>query len=100
MLALSADRETKHSGIVWASVPINGDGNHAVVEGILRAYDPTEFLMEPDSSEPTIKLLWDSKAIPGDTFHYDKFCPPVVANGKVYVTSYEGCVDVYGPGKP
>jgi outer membrane protein assembly factor BamB len=100
MLALSADRETKHSGIVWASVPINGDGNHAVVEGILRAYDATEFLTEPDSSDPTIKLLWDSKAIPGNTFHYDKFCPPVVANGKVYVATYDGRVDVYGPGKP
>jgi hypothetical protein len=96
MLALSADRDAKHTGIVWASVPINGDGNHFVVEGILRAYDASEFAADPNSSDPVIKLLWDSKSIAGNTFNYNKFCPPVVANGKVYMATYDGRVDVYG----
>ncbi len=100
MLALSADRETKHTGIVWATVPLSGDENHAIVEGILRAYDATEFSTDPGSSDPVIKLLWDSKNIPGNTFLYDKFCPPVIANGKVYVATYNGRIDVYGLGKP
>lgn len=98
MLALSANREAQHTGIVWATAPINGDGNRFVVEGILRAYDASTFVTESGVPDPVIKLLWDSKQIPGNTFLYDKFYPPVVANGKVYVTTYSGRVDVYGLG--
>jgi len=95
MITLSANGRTKHTGIVWASVPIHGDGNRHIVEGILRAYDASEFVVNPDNSK-SIKLLWDSKQIVGNTFNYNKFCPPVVANGKVYCTTYDGRVDVYG----
>jgi outer membrane protein assembly factor BamB len=102
LLTLSADGATKGTGIVWATVPLkgltdgqdnNGDANKRVVEGILYAYDATDFQARPNW---TLKLLWDSKRIPGNTFRMSKFCPPVVANGKVYVTTYDGRVDVYG----
>jgi outer membrane protein assembly factor BamB len=99
MLSLSANGTIKHSGIVWTTAPIDRDGNRFVAEGILRAYDASEFTSSPNSTDPVINLLWDSKRIPGNTFDYDKFCPPVVANGKVYVTTYDGRVDVYGLGK-
>jgi outer membrane protein assembly factor BamB len=97
MLALSANGQTMHSGVVWATAPIDGDGNRFVVSGILRAYDATEFATDPSTSDPLLKLLWDSSLVP---FKYNKFCPPVVANGKVYVATYDGRVDVYGPGMP
>ena len=31
--------KTANTGIVWATVPLQGDANKFVVEGILRAYD-------------------------------------------------------------
>jgi hypothetical protein len=95
MLTLSANGTNPHTGIVWSAGPLNGDANKHVVEGVLRAYDATEFGTNPDGSR-YLKLLWDSKRLPG-TFNHDKFCPPVVWGGKVYVTTYDGRVDVYGP---
>ena len=93
MLALSANARTVHTGVVWATVPINGDGNKNAVAGIVRAYDATHFQnTQPDK---TIPLLWDSQRV-GVNFTYAKFCPPVVANGKLYVPTYDGRVDVYG----
>jgi hypothetical protein len=38
-----------------------------------------------------MKLLWSATG-----FNYSKFCPPVVINGKLYVATYDGRVDVYG----
>jgi outer membrane protein assembly factor BamB len=104
LLTLSANGPAPHSGVVWATVPLkgltdgkdnNGDANQHVVEGILYAYDATDFGTCAGGSR-SLKLLWDSKRT-GVTFHFDKFCPPVVANGKVYVATYDGRVDVYGP---
>jgi hypothetical protein len=103
LLCLSANAQQPHTGIVWALAPINGDANSGwvagqylhVVEGILRAYDATQFDTNPDGSK-TLRLLWDSKRIPGNTFSHNKFGVPVVANGKVYVPTYDGRVDVYG----
>jgi outer membrane protein assembly factor BamB len=107
MLTLSADGTNPGTGVVWATVPLkgnrapgpngdNGDANAHVVEGILFAYDATSFGTNGDGSK-FLKLLWNSHQIAGNTFSFSKFCPPVVANGKVYVTTYDGRVDVYGP---
>lgn len=94
MLTLSAHPTNPHSGLVWATVPINGDGNRRVVDGIMRVYDATDFEPVPNE-DARLKLLWDTRRVPVD-FKYNKFCPPLVANGKVYVTTYEGRIDVYG----
>ena len=96
MLTLSANGATPHTGVVWAAAPIHGDANRHVVEGILRAYDATQFVTNPDGSK-TLKLLWDSKRLAGNRYNHCKFCPPVVWNGKVYMATYDGRVDVYGP---
>ena len=39
MLSVSADANAAGSGIVWASLPLQGDANQGVVPGILRAFD-------------------------------------------------------------
>lgn len=95
--AITCNGVKPDTGIVWATAPINGDANKHVVEGILRAYDATALdpISNPDGT-PRLKLLWDSKHIPNNTFHHCKFCPPVVADGKVFVPTYDGRVDVYG----
>lgn len=97
MLALSADGEKPETGIVWALAPILHDANAAPVEGILRAYDANQFdpVLNTDGTN-RLKLLWDSKHIPNNTFTHCKFCPPVIADGKIFVPTYDGRVDVYG----
>ena len=95
MLCVSGNAQQPHSAIVWALAPITGDANSGIVEGILRAYDATQFDTNADGSK-TLRLLWDSKRIPGNTFSHNKFGVPVVANEKVYVPTYDGRVDVYG----
>jgi outer membrane protein assembly factor BamB len=98
---VSSDGTQPDSGIIWATAPISGDANRHVVEGILRAYDATN--LDPVNNTdgtPRLKLLWDSKHIPNNTFHFSKFCPPVVADGRVIVATYGGQVDVYTPAHP
>jgi outer membrane protein assembly factor BamB len=97
-LTLSANGNQKSTGIVWTTAPIDGDANHEVVEGIVRAYDAAT-LDANNNTDGTqrLKLLWTSKMIPGSTFRFSKFCPPFVADGKLFVTTYVGRIDVYGP---
>jgi outer membrane protein assembly factor BamB len=95
-LAVTSNGSTQNTGIVWAIAPKAGDANRFVVEGILRAYDASS--LDPNANadgSPRLKLLWDSTHIPGNTFKFSKFCPPVVADGNVFVPTYEGRVDVY-----
>jgi hypothetical protein len=96
MLALSSNGKTPNTGIVWALAPVDEDANHAVVEGIARAYDATNLDVTPiDPQTPKLKLLWDSKHGAGITFNHSKFCTPVVADGKLFVPTYDGRVDLY-----
>jgi outer membrane protein assembly factor BamB len=97
ILTVSSNGTTPNTGIVWATVPLQGDANKFVVEGILRAYDASNLdpVMNADGTA-RLKLLWDSKHIPGNVFNFSKFCPPVVADGQVFVPTYDGRVDVYG----
>jgi hypothetical protein len=92
MLTLSADGAQPHTGILWATIPY-GDANTAVAWGRLLAYDATQFGTFPDNSKQ-LRVLWDSQA-EGLPFRYNKFTPPVVANGRVLVATYDGHVDVY-----
>ncbi len=95
-LAVTSNGATPNTGIIWATTPISQDANKHVVEGILRAYDATKLDPQPNADgTPRLKLLWDSKHIPGNTFSFSKFCPPVVADGRVLVPTYDGRVDVY-----
>ena len=93
MLTLSANGAQPHTGIVWATVPYL-DANRVVSQGRLLAYDATQFGVFADGSRQ-LRVLWDSEAT-GVPFTYNKFNLPVVANGRVYVPTYDGHVDVYG----
>ena len=108
MITLSSDGGK--NGIVWGSVPVkghwngrddNGNANQELVEGVLRAYDATAFDGANANGNPKMKLLWQStmpgNPQPADTrYTYNKFCPPVVADGKVLLATYDGRVLVYG----
>lgn len=101
MLGLSANGKAPNTAILWASFPPHGDANAAVVPGTLAAYDATNFLTKPDGSR-VIREIWNSDTSPGDQLdRYAKFTPPMVANGRVYLSSYgaqddRGSVLVYG----
>ena len=88
MLSVSADANAAGSGIVWASLPLQGDANQGVVPGILRAFD----------AENVGRELWNShqNAARDDVGNFAKFCPPTVADGKVYLGTFSGKLNVYG----
>ncbi|HTR38778.1 MAG TPA: hypothetical protein VMH80_22885 [Bryobacteraceae bacterium] len=92
MLSVSSDGT--NNGIVWALAPVDGNANKNVVKGIARAYDATAFDGSNADGTAKLKLLWDSDKA-GVTFNFSKFCTPMVADGKLYVATYDGRVDVY-----
>jgi hypothetical protein len=88
VLALSASGTTAGSGIVWASIPINQNADHGVVNGMLRAFDAGDLTKE----------LWNSQqnSSRDSTGTWPKFSAPLVINGKVYVGSFSNKISVYG----
>jgi hypothetical protein len=92
MLSVSSNGNSAGTGILWASHPINGDANNAVVPGILQAFDATDISHE----------LWNSNlsGIRDSVGKFAKFVPPTVANGKVYLASFSGKLMVYGMNAP
>ena len=94
VLTLSANGGTPGTGIVWASMPANADGNDGVHAGILRAFNADDLTQE----------VWDSGHNSADNMgNWPKFSAPLIANGRVYVGSYSSdgllaSVSVYGVG--
>jgi outer membrane protein assembly factor BamB len=89
---LSSSSMGNQGGIIWTTAPLNGDANQAVVPGAFRAYDASDFGpsdRNPDGV-PKLKKIFEKTG-----FMYSKFCPPVVADGRVIVPTYQGRVDVY-----
>jgi outer membrane protein assembly factor BamB len=117
MLSLSSNGST--GGVIWATVPLKGcwqgrlnegDAHEEFVEGIAYAYDANEF--RQDGGLNTLKLLWSNKNSPNteepkscesaetideSRFTYNKFCPPVVADGKLFITTGDGRLLVFQP---
>lgn len=82
-MTLSANGTNDGSGIVWVNMPYSDNANHQVVRGILRAFD---------ASDVSKGEIWDSQSTgrQNDSLgQFAKFCPPVVANGKVYVATFQ-----------
>jgi len=91
ILALSANRSERKSGIVWAATyDAQGDSEgalHALRPGILRAY-----------AADTLATLWNSEQKPerDRLGTFAKFSPPTVANGRVYMATFSNRIAVYG----
>jgi hypothetical protein len=88
VLTLSANGDTPGTGIVWSSMPLNANGDHGTVDGVLRAFDADDLSNE----------LWDSEMndTRDDMGVWPKYSPPTVVNGKVYMASFSNFLNVYG----
>src|SRR5713226_3806662 len=88
ILAVSAHGTNAGTGIVWAYHQLTGDANQSVRPGILHAYNAQNVTSE----------LWNSQQVSArdSVGNYAKFCPPTVANGKVYLATFSSRLNVYG----
>ena len=70
---------------------MTGDANQKVQPGAVRAYqvELKPAAKNPDGV-PQLQKIWESSG-----FTYSKFCPPVVADGRLIVPTYDGKVFVY-----
>jgi len=91
--SMSSNGSTPGTALLVCTIPY-GDANTTVTNGRLLIYDPDNWVTNPDGTL-TIPVLWDSQqwAI---QFVYNKFNPPIVDGGQIYVPNYNGGVDVYG----
>jgi hypothetical protein len=89
MLTVSANGNARGSAIVWTLHPTAGNANHATVAGTLQAYRADD-LTQPLFSSNHDPLGTD------DLGDFAKFCPPVAANGRVYVATFSRQLVVYG----
>jgi hypothetical protein len=75
------------SGILWASIP-QVDAWHQTEPGTLYAVDASDIS----------KVLWSSEQNRGRDAvgNFAKFCPPVVADGHVFLATFSNTLRVYG----
>jgi len=98
ILSLSANGTS--NAILWVNeafgnLPGDPDANQHPTPNILRAYDVSTV------ASGTLQSIWDSETEPNDRVgDSTKFAPPLVANGKVYQTTYDNQIVVYGLGAP
>jgi outer membrane protein assembly factor BamB len=86
--ANSASADPAKDAIVWASMPLAQSANQQVVDGVLRAFDASNFVTRADSTRQIVEI-WSSDATPNDNVGlHAKFCPPVVADGKVFLPAF------------
>jgi hypothetical protein len=84
----SSNGSDPNSAILVCTVPY-GNGNAVVTSGRLLIYDPVHL-----AADGSLKVLWDSQTW-AVGFLYNKFDPPVIDGGQIYVPNYNGGVDVY-----
>jgi len=80
-MSLSANGTS--DGILWVAMPYAEEANHNTVRGVLRALD---------ASDVSKDELWDSESTGDDKDRlgqFAKFNPPTIANGKVYVATFQ-----------
>jgi hypothetical protein len=86
-ISLSANGPASGSAIIWAAYSQNGQANGYAYPGVFQAFDAST-LVEIWGSEMNA-----SRDAPGS---WSKWSPPTIANGKVYLATFDNLVDVYG----
>jgi hypothetical protein len=84
----SSNGADPNSAILVCTIPY-GDANANLVNGRLLVYDPVHL-----AADGSLKVLWDSQNL-AVQFLFNKFNPPVIDGGQIYVPNYNGGVDVY-----
>jgi hypothetical protein len=85
VLTISSNGNDPNSGVVWGTSPLDEEPAEAYTRrAALRAFDAR-----------TLRQLYA-----GPAYHLAKFSPPTVADGRVYVATFDHRVDVYGLGDP
>lgn len=80
----------KSDGILWVTQPVRDDANKRIVAGRLIAYAANWFV------NGSMVRLWSSEEWNVPLVH-NKFCPPIAINGRVYVSTYDAKISVFGP---
>jgi outer membrane protein assembly factor BamB len=83
MLSLSAQGSDQTTAVIWASLPKHDDAFVSDVPGVLRAFDPY-----------TLIEIWNNESEP--QYNFAKYCPPTVANGRVFLATFSNQIIVYG----
>jgi hypothetical protein len=84
----SSNLADPNSAILVCTIPY-GDANAHVVNGRLLVYDAVHL-----AADGSLKVLWDSQRF-AIQFLFNKFDPPVIDGGQIYVPNYNGGVDLY-----
>ena len=84
----SSNGTDPNSALLFCTIPY-GDANRHVVNGRVLVYDPVHL-----AADGSLKVLWDSQRW-NVQFLFNKFDPPVVDGGQIYVPNYNGGVDLY-----
>jgi hypothetical protein len=83
------------SNEAFGNLPGDPAANINPTPNILRAYDAST------AGTGSLQAIWDSEAAPDDRVGAaTKFAPPLVANGKVYMATYDNQIVVYGSVRP
>ncbi len=87
-MSISANGATPGTGILWSAMASSGNSDTQTRTGILRAFDASDVTKE----------LWnsDQNAARDAVGNRAKFVSPTIANGKVYLATFSGVLDVYG----
>ena len=93
MISGSSNGGQSGTVLIWALIPY-GDANTMISQGRFLVYDADNWGSFPDGSKQ-IRVLWDSQKW-ALSFKFNKFNIPTVANGKIYLPTYESRIDVYG----
>lgn len=89
MMVLSANGEVEDTAVLWCLSPY-GDANKTITDGRLVAYGADWITLDGQ-----LVKIWDSQDW-GIAFKHNKFNIPTVANGKVYVPTYDARILVFG----
>ncbi len=87
-MSISANGTSPGTGILWAAYSSTGASNGGAFPGVLSAFDASDLTRE----------LWNSNQNAARDYSgsWAKWSPPTVANGKVYLASFDNVLNVFG----